>query len=192
MSVKWLLLFIICISFKSYWRLVHQHTGKKGKHFPTNPSSEFQFESRSKEAWESTCVFMSTVKFSAFFFFLSLMTWSNISRGDLCSLKYLCVHTGSLQQFKIRKHLENMRPCLADSPFSLCTGKCARMKENGWYITLICDSTGLWVLWVPRWEFCSGSPKRPHGSPDTWHIPFSFDGTHEQPLWRGERNLRST
>lgn len=63
MSVK-LSLYIICISFKSYW---HQHTGKKGKQFPTNPSSEFRFESRRKDGWEHTCVFMSTVRFSAFF-----------------------------------------------------------------------------------------------------------------------------
>lgn len=52
-----------------------------------------------------------------------------LARGLLfSSLMYLCVHTGSLQQFKIRKHLENMRPCLADSPFSLCTRKSARTK----------------------------------------------------------------
>lgn len=136
MSVKllFLLFYIICNSFKSYWRLVHQHTEKKkGKHFPPNPSSEFRFESRSKDGWERASVFNSTVKFSAFF--LSIMTWSNISRRDLCwpggfcsVPSHTCVHTGSLQQFKIRKHLENMRPCQADSSFSLCTRKFARKK----------------------------------------------------------------
>lgn len=49
------------------------------------------------------------------------------------------------------------------------------------FSTLICGSTSLWELWVPRWGFYSGSPARPRGSPDTWRTPSSSCGTLGQP-----------
>lgn len=51
----------------------------------------------------------------------------------------------------------------------------------GDFSTLICGSTSLWGLWVPRWGFCSGSPARLHGSPDTWRTPSSSCDTRELP-----------
>lgn len=80
--------------------LKHQHTGKKVNIFPTNPSSEFRFESRSKDGWEQSCVF------SIFFVF----KWHDsiilkefcVGLGGFCSVQFplLCSYRQSAAMLK--------------------------------------------------------------------------------------------
>lgn len=99
MQVK-ILFYIIC---KVTDDLKHQHTGKKKVNiFPTNPSSEFRFESRSKDGWKRTCVFSIF-----FFFFFCVFKWH-----DLIILKEFCVGLGGFCSVQF-PHLSSYRQSAA-------------------------------------------------------------------------------
>ena len=105
----------------------------------------------------------------------------------VCFLLNSCLVTLQIFQQFLKRKRESRKGGVASRCMALCWvsvhgGRRRRpCQALGDVSTQICGSTSLWGLWVPRWGFCSGSPARPRGSPDTWRTPSSSCDTRGPP-----------